>query len=122
MKKFFPNYISHVIQLLDKYYEFTASKDSKKIAVLPILLERIENLRREFTLLRDRDDLTEPDQFSRNLRSFQTLLMQMEELESFGLPIVTHYQQRFDGRLNSIMKQLCSEVGSPVDTPHMYVQ
>jgi hypothetical protein len=41
MKKFFPNYISHVIQLLDKYYEFTASKDSNKIAVLPILLERI---------------------------------------------------------------------------------
>jgi hypothetical protein len=119
MKKFFPNYISHVIQLLEKYYEFTASKDSNKIAILPILLERIENLRREFKLLRNRDDLTEPDQFSRNLRSFQTLLMQMEELESFGLPIVTHYQQRFEGRLNSIMKQLCSEVGSPVDTPHV---
>ena len=63
-----------------------------------ILLERIENLRCEFTSLRDRDDLTEADQLSRNIRSFQTLLMQLEELESFGLPIVTHYQQRFDGQ------------------------
>lgn len=119
MKRFFPNYISHVIQLLDKYYEFTASNDLNKIAIIPILLERIENLRREFTSLRDRDDLTESDQLSRNIRSFQTLLMQLEELESFGLPIVTHYQQRFDGHLTSIMKQLCSEVGSPVDTPHV---
>lgn len=119
MKKFFPNYISHVIKLLDKYYKFTASKDSNKIAVIPILLERIESLRREFTSLRDLDDLTEPDQLSRNISNFQTLLMQLEELESFGLPIVTHYQQRFDGHLTSIMKQLCSEVGSPVDTPHV---
>ncbi len=63
--------------------------------------------------------MTEPDQFSRNLRSFQTLLMQLEELECFGLPIVTHYQQQFDGHLTSIMKQLCSEVGCPVDPPHV---
>ena len=119
MKHFFPNYISHVIQLLDRYYEFTKSKDSDSIAVIPVLLERIENLRREFTSLRGRDDLTAPDQLSRNLRSFQTLLMQLEELESFGLPIVTHYQQHFDGYLTSVMKQLCSEVGCPADSPHV---
>jgi hypothetical protein len=49
MKTFFPNYISHVIQLLDRYYEFTASKDSTIITAIPVLLERIENLRRKFT-------------------------------------------------------------------------
>jgi hypothetical protein len=45
--------------------------------------------------------------------------MQLEELECFGLPIVTHYQQQFDGHLTSIMKQLCSEVGCPVNPPHV---
>ena len=119
MKKFFPNYISHCIHLLDRYYKFTVSKDPSNIAVIPVLLERIENLRREFISLRNRDDLTEPDQLSRNIRSFQTLLMQLEELESFGLPIVTHYQQQFDGHLTSIMRRLCREVGSPVDSPHV---
>ena len=49
MKTFFPDYISYVIQLLDRYYEFTASKDTGSIAVIPVLLERIKNLRRKFT-------------------------------------------------------------------------
>jgi hypothetical protein len=119
MNNFFPNYISHCIRLLESYYEFTTSKDFDSITVIPVLLERIENLHSEFSSLLEQDDLTESDQFQRNLRTFQTLLMRLEELESFGLPIVTHYQSNFDGYLTSIMKRLSEEVGCPVDSPHV---
>lgn len=119
MRKFFPGYISHIIQLLYRYYEFTASKNFDDITVIPVLLERITDLRREFLELQSRDDLTEPDQLKRNLRSFQTLLMVLEEFESFGLPVVTHYQQDFDGYLTSVLKKLCCEIGCPVAPPHV---
>jgi len=119
MKTFFPSHISHCIQLLEKYYEFTDSIDSTNIEVIYIVLERIENLRQEFISLLKREDLTEPDQLIRNIRSFQTLLMKMEEIESFGLPIVTHYQPQFDGYLTVQMKQLCLEIASPVESPHV---
>jgi hypothetical protein len=45
--------------------------------------------------------------------------MELEELECFALPIITHYQKEFDGHLTSILHQICDEVGCPVDTPHV---
>ncbi|NIM85059.1 MAG: hypothetical protein GTN82_43055 [Candidatus Aminicenantes bacterium] len=119
MKKFFPAYISHIIQLLNKYQEFAASKNPEHIVVIPIIKERIKKLQRRFFQIQSRDDLTAPDQFKRNIRSFQTLLMEVEELECFGLPILTHYQKDFDGYLTYVLNQLCDEIGCPVEKPHV---
>jgi hypothetical protein len=119
MKKFVPNYIFYIIQLLDKYYKFVDTHEVTDIVVLPTILERIENLSHKFQKLLSREDLTKPDQLKRNLRSFQTLLLELEELECFGLPIVTHYRRDFDGYLSSILNQLGSEISCPVEQPHV---
>ena len=42
MIRFFPKHVAYTVQLLGKYSEFIASKDSSGIAVIPIILERIE--------------------------------------------------------------------------------
>ncbi|MBI4640913.1 MAG: hypothetical protein HY731_09475 [Candidatus Tectomicrobia bacterium] len=119
MIHFFPNHIAYTVQLLDKYSEFVASKASTGIAVIPILLERIKKLRDAFQSLRDKEGLTEPDQLQRNLRSFRILLMELEVLECLALPVVTHYQEEFDGYLTALFHELCHEIGCPVSPPHV---
>lgn len=119
MIKFFPSYISYVIQILDRYVRFISSQNCNEIVVAPLILEKINRLSDRFLSLHSREGLTESDQLHRNLRSFQTLLMELEELECFALPIITHYRKEFDGHLTSILQHICDEIGCPVDPPHV---
>jgi len=119
MKTFFPNHITYVIHLLNQYRNHISPQDCSEIVVTPIILERIDLLRDRFTLLKSTEGLTEPDQIHRNLRIFHTLLMELEMIECFALPIITHYQKEFDGHLTSILHRICDEVGCPVNPPHV---
>lgn len=119
MITFFPNHIAYTVQLLDKYNEFVSSKSSTGLPVIPVILERIIKLRGGFQQLRDKNGLTEPDQLQRNLRSFRILLMELEALESLALPVVTHYQEEFDGYLTALFHKFCAEIGCPVSPPHV---
>jgi hypothetical protein len=119
MKKFFPNYLSYLTNLLDRYKQFIATKNPSEISVLPSILDKISDLRNNFYSLLTTDALIESDQIHRNLRNFRIMLMELEALECFGLPIATHYQKEFDGRLTKILQRICDEIGCPVSTPHV---
>ncbi len=119
MKRFFPNYISYAIQLLDRYSQFITTKDCIKILVIHNIWDNINALRNKFIMLQDKEDLTEDDQIYRNLKNFRQLLLELEELECFALPIITHYQKEFDGYLSNVLQQICHEIGCPVDPPHV---
>jgi len=119
MKSFLPAHLIHNIQLLDRYLEFLKSKDPVKIKALPIVKEKITWLKQKFLELLHQEELTSPDLLKRNLKNFKTLLGELDVLQSFGIPIVTHYKDQFDGYLAGILAQLCKEVNCPVDPPHV---
>lgn len=119
MKRFFPNYISHVINLLNEYNQFISQKDPSQIAIIPRILNHIRSLGLKFEKLQRKESLLEEDQIYRNLKNLRQLLMELEELECFALPIITHYKEEFDGYLTDILHQLCDEIGCPVAPPHV---
>lgn len=119
MKRFFPNYISHALSLLDKYRQFISQKEYAQIGAIPHILRHISSLQAKFEKVQSIEGLTEDDQIVRNLNNFRQLLMELEELETFALPVITHYKEEFDGYLTGILRKICVEIGCPITTPHV---
>ena len=119
MKIFFESYINNCIAKLTSYYDFVQKQSLPDVVPKNTILEFISQLLYEIKNFQDQEGLLEEEFIPRNIRAFRTLLLKVNQLEYYALPIITHYNKEYDSYFNRIIKTINIEIGSPVAPPYI---